>query len=76
VQESLRVTAQQVAQVCDTLDQAQRAQARVTSVQQFARLPHHRYGNSHATRDHTRCYLPPGRGDIPARTPAEAAVLD
>ena len=25
----------------------------------------HRYGNSHAIQ----CYLPPGRGDIPARIP-------
>jgi len=24
----------------------------------------------------TQCYLPPGRGDVPAFTPAEAAVLD
>ena len=24
----------------------------------------------------TQCYLPRGRGDIPALTPAEAAVLD
>ena len=30
----------------------------------------HRYGNSHAIQ----CYLPPGRGDIPALTPAEAGT--
>ena len=36
-------------------------------------LPH-RYGNSHATWDHTQCYLPPGTGDIPAFTPAEAST--
>ena len=31
----------------------------------------HRYGNSVPYRI-TQCYLPPGRGDIPAFTPAEA----
>ena len=35
-----------------------------------------RYANSHITHGITRCYLPPGRTDIPALTPAEAAVLD
>jgi len=25
---------------------------------------------SHATWDQTQCYMPPGRGDIPAFTPA------
>ena len=34
----------------------------------------HRYGNSHAAWDHTQCYLPPDRGDIPALTPAEAGT--
>jgi len=43
----------------------------MTSVQQFAKLPH-RYGNSHATQ----CYLPPGRGDIPAPLPRPKLVLD
>jgi len=43
----------------------------MTSVQQFAKLPH-RYGNSHATQ----CYLPPGRGDIPAPFPRPKLVLD
>jgi len=37
--------------------------------------PRH-YANSHATHGITRCYLPPGRTDIPALSPAEAAVLD
>ena len=32
----------------------------------------HRYGNSHATWNHT--VLPAGRGDIPAVTPAEAGT--
>ena len=31
----------------------------------------HRYGNSHRI---IQCYLPPGRGDIPAFTPAEAGT--
>ena len=30
--------------------------------------------NSHAIWDHTQCYLPPDRGDIPALTPAEAGT--
>ena len=34
---------------------------------------HHGYGNSHAYGI-TQCYLPPGRGDIPAFTPAEAGT--
>jgi len=32
----------------------------------------HRYGNSRAVYGITQCYLPPGRGDVPAVTPAEA----
>ena len=34
---------------------------------------HHRYGNSHAVC-FTQCYLPPGRGDNPVFTPAEAGT--
>ena len=36
----------------------------------------HRYGNSRVIWDHgiTQYYLPPGRGDIPAFTPAEAGT--
>ena len=30
----------------------------------------HRYGNSGVPYGITQCYLPPGRGDIPAFTPA------
>ena len=33
------------------------------------------YGNSHAIYGITQCYLPPGRGDISAFTPAKL-VLD
>jgi len=36
-------------------------------------LPH-RYGNSHAVHGITQCYLPPGRGDIPVLTAAEAGT--
>jgi len=34
----------------------------------------HRYGNSRAIYGITQYYLPPGRGDIPAFTPAEAGT--
>jgi len=34
----------------------------------------HRYGNSHAIYGITQYYLPPGGGDIPAVTPAEAGT--
>jgi len=36
-------------------------------------LPH-RDGSSHTIHRITRCYPPPGRGDIPAVTPAEAGT--
>ena len=47
--------------------------SKVTSVSQFAKLPH-LYGNSRAIWI-TRCYLPPGRGDLRAPAPARL-VLD
>ena len=36
----------------------------------FAKLSH-RYGNSHAIYGITECYLPPGKCDITAFTPAK-----
>jgi len=30
----------------------------------------HRYTGTHVPYEITQCYLPPGRGDIPAFTPA------
>ena len=33
----------------------------------------HRYGNSHDVWDHT-AFLPPGKDDIPALTPAEVGT--
>jgi len=49
-------------------------QSKVTRIWQFADRSRHTATGTHVPYGITQRYLPPGRGDIPAFTPAEAGT--